>query len=234
MRQTPKDIKKKLAKHAILQAVIRTGRTNGYVLTNMTAMEKWNYTGDKVDVPGPDGHFDVEGQNSADVNVFYSNRFGWSFAKAVARWTWELVTSRDWGMAKVTHPFNRTWESWLFVVDSYTAQSWGYAEETVHVLFPGLNRTDFKRFWAEVARIQKTITHEQIGKYLKYNDYWELRKGFYLNRSDPTCMVVDDSHYKFDMRDGWSSKMITLIINMWFCYVTGDLFLVKEEKRDTN
>lgn len=237
MSQVPKKLQKLLDGHPVLQAVLRTANKTGLVLVSNTSMEKWNYpdgTGNEELEPRSDGHFDVEGHGAADVEASFDVRIGWSFFKAAILWLWELARDRDWQFSKVTSPFKKKWTNWLFVVDSFTSVSWEYAEEIVELTHPGLWRLDYKKYFAEVEKVQKGITVSQIGAYLKNKGYWMPRKGMFISPTDPTCFVCDDSFYGFDMKSGWSDKKIYKLVELWFTSMDYGYLPVVEEKRHEN
>jgi hypothetical protein len=222
VQHLPKSIRKALKEHKLLQAVIKTGNRTGEITISSMECEKYNNCDpislEVSDLPMADGHFDIEGHNSTDISVSYKDSVWsllWSFPLAVLAWGRDLIILRDWGMAKIFHPFRLTGSGWLFVVDSFEVQMGEYAEEIVRLIYPKLQQTNRQEFDAEVMKARKALDYSRLSDHLVANGYWKVNGWLYVDKKDPTVMVVDESVCRYDLKNGWSDRKIASIISMW-------------------
>jgi hypothetical protein len=230
-------LRKKLTNRANFMASVEYAQKQGVLPLRVQGMEKWNYPSwdDKSkqdntpETPREDGLFDVEGHSWCDIEGFYSPtlleqiKSLSEYVKDVWSFTHLLPFRRKWvtrkgfhgfegftfakpyipfGYIKDAWPIQRTWSGWIWTVESRSTARGDVAEEKVDIkkVKPGK--------YKEAQELADAMTSDAEVDAAIAERYYQLCDGIFLGKEDPTCILVDERVYPFDMKSGWSDQFV--------------------------
>lgn len=177
--------------------------------------EEWDETGNRIEKSTD--VFDVEGHCCADFSGLYSPSFV-SMIRAI--WEWAKEDKFNWKL----NPFKMPWSGWIWVIDSLESEKSAlvdeWADET-NALPDDYKSEEFSKACKERIKVEdklyKVVTKDQVRNYLdsKTENYYKVNDFMWVNLVDPTCFVIDEAVFPFDLKDGWSSKKCAFLIGRW-------------------
>lgn len=236
---TREEIVAKIKSGKLFQKFMDSQKNNGLFNVSISGAEKWNLTGDEE--PNEKGKYDIEGHTWTDIYADYNmNPFtSWddfkSMAKALKDWLVDdVLWYRQFGLktwienAIATWPLKRTWNSWIFTVESFRTYAGDMAMESKafeEAVEAGNAQEAGMILTEEEKKIQPFMVHE----YLMSNGYHMLHPGMYVSEQDPTVIVANENIWPFDMKDGWSDWNILNILGLYFTKLGYESPVVKYE-----
>lgn len=200
---------------------------------HITGLEKWNYlTGDALGEPKADGSFDVEGHCWTDIHGYLKlSRKEWAaewiswFRDVKECWSWQYLAS-SLKFAAETAPLTPKKEVWIWTVEGTSVLSSDIADEMVTQFYGNHNaemkamRNDYAGYAKKREEIYKGISREQVLIKLA-QDCLQVNRHLWVQKEDPTVIIVDELSFPFDMKDGWSNSHVLKILKMWLTWLTG-------------
>lgn len=226
-----------------MSAVARRANRLGRLDLHVTGAEKWNqpnFADPSTERVMKEGElYDVEGHSWTDIHGFYTLNFlspkdWWLLARATWSWVKDMYDMRSLSFTVATIPFRRVWHNWVWTVESFDVIRNDMAEAEMEKL--GIEYTWQARdvYTAKFAEIKAAYTLADIFGYLSEHYYPIASQVFFtvwVSKTDPTVIVANEEFYKYDLKDGWSDKMIGFIIQEWFKAVYGtaiDIRLIQD------
>jgi hypothetical protein len=222
--------------------------------------------GEWVDSPDPiNGIYDVEGHSWTDICAFFKlNLFKTRDLKIFLKQTVELMTDIFYlwffKTKKVTPWLPKFWKDnfkttinliknanlmqkdWVWTIEALSV----FKSDIIEIKISEMSLPDgeciYKVQWDDKKRyieywkeIEKGITRAELLKQLN-EKYIQLNEYLWVSKNDSTSIIVDDTLYPFDMKDGFSNKQITKILEVWFLEVFGNqvLLIESDEKAYSN
>lgn len=208
---------------------------SGKLMAFAHALEKHN----RDESEGPP--WDVEGHTCEDVYVHipmnpFSKSFFPDYVEKFKHWietavdhsgtdfSWKTVKqffSWAWAMRCIIEPNH---QYWAFVVDSFETQRSYMAEDIMeerlggHKQLLALMRKDYVAYQKMEQDIIAELTDEVMEERLK-DRFDRINSYLWIQKEDPTCMVVNERIRKYDLKSGWSDKEILANVCRWFYWV---------------
>jgi len=112
---------------------------------------------------------------------------------------------------------------WIFVVDSIQTFRYDIASKS-------LGRPRGRTQADAIGQLAASYTNQDLVDYI-LNSHTKIGAGIYFCDSDPTCFVVDNALFPYDLKDGWSGKEIANFVALWLCYMGyGDKKVIWNQK----
>lgn len=205
-----------LQKNKAFQRILKEASFLGRKRLVLTTYEclKYNHVshdGSTSDLPRHDGKFDIEGYSCPDVNVRIVLK-PWSVSdiksylrSLVLMWK-ECRGLPLWSQLRLLwSALNPVSDPWIFVIDSL---------DTIKVtVLESLTVKSYLMHSKKQIAAVKAGDPEGIASSL---GYIKVAQGLWVSNTDPTCMIVDESLTPFEMKDGWSPRQISEIVDRWF------------------
>lgn len=238
------EVQSKLHSSPLAQRFIEKA-SSGKLMAFAHAIEKYNHDvfdkeGRNITPQGPP--WDVEGHTCEDIYVhlpmnLFSKRFFPDYVEKFKQW---FETGRDesgkglsldrvkqffhwlWAMRCIIEPHH---QYWAFVVDSFETQRSYMAEDIMEERLGGdhrsvlnLMRKDYVAYQKLESEIIAELTDEVMEERLKER-YNRINSYMWVEKSDPTCMVINERIRKFDLKSGWSDGEMLANVERWFYWV---------------
>lgn len=196
-------VKKELAKNSILEHSLKDAKKTGKIQINFTSCEKWNYPNNEEST-NRENNYDIEGYSWEDILVYsklklYRPSDFFIFIKNIIKYKCLDMWS----------------ECWLWTIQSLKVIKSDMAFDMVYNEHIEDYDEDLRKRVEGEANLFKSITRGQVLKYLRKIGYCKIGYGMYVLKEDPTVIAIDESKVKFDLKDGWSRKIIIRILNKW-------------------
>lgn len=162
------------------------------------------------------------GFSSEDINVYYRPNFkefingNLTMYKEMFELFMDSLKSKNSLLKKIKASFfslgaislELEWAHWFWVVDSLDSISFDIAQKKIKKE----NLTDFEKIVQSITREEKlNYVNEH---YVQVNDY------MWVSETDPTCLIYDNEHKPYALKNGWSKDQIGEILVEWFFEMT--------------
>lgn len=226
-------------KNQLVQAVMRRALKKNRLDIN-AGCEKFNdadpETGKEIEGPRANGHYDTEGHQCSDVYGFIqldlTNKEDLkSYFQNIGQWlkdVYEIFSFRHpittLQFMRETSPFRITRVQWVWCIESIDIVKSDLVDEKLEAhfgtLYNGLLRTQSRQLAEKEKEFFQNTTRQEVIEYMN-KEYLRLTPWMWVSPVDTTVMVVDHAQRPFDMKDGWSTTMITSIVWEWMQIVAG-------------
>lgn len=205
-----------LRNNLVLRKALARARRKGVFEVMVSGAEKYNRFDhdlqDEPDGPGPNGHYDVEGHSCVDVYGYVTmNPLN---PKDLYRLVGEFVTwFRDAWRYKFFSgaPIYLTWECWVWTVESLDVEHDNMAHDSIDGKHKSVSDT-MKAYDAARA----SISLDDVRRFMDASPmYLPVHDGMWVNKMDPTVVVIDQGKFPFDMKDGWSNAAVLRLLSLW-------------------
>lgn len=152
-----------------------------------------------------------------DDFAFLLRKDPWYLLKRIKNWVF-------------VNPLKIQQEGWVWVVDSLSsslkdsaydlatdilAQEQGY-ENSNDMYIKSRKIIDHKEAQAMADRLLSQEREKVYIYMVTKNDLQKVSEYMWISKNDPTVFVLDESILPFDMKDGWSPRMLARTISYWF------------------
>ena len=247
-------INQKLSESEVFKAILdRAIARKGDCPILISGCEKWNHPTEKnnwgkdSEAPNADGLYDVEGHCWTDIygyarlNLFdpvdcivYFNSIKewWKDTKDI--WSFKYFKSSIKFIFNSLNVFSLNREYWIWTVESFDVLKSDLIDEKVSAYYGekerSVMRKDFEGWKETCEKFRKETSYKEVlaranEELIKINDY------MYVYKTDPTVIVIDHELQPYDMKDGYSNRMICQFLHVWFCLVAGVNFKIYEKNR---
>jgi hypothetical protein len=232
---------------------------------HVTGLEKWNFPSKENDwgrdssIPRADGTFDVEGHAWTDINGYLT--LSLLNKKHLNIWLNDVKDfivdiyndilsdyKRFIKAPKASANYIYTYAKslslkrsyWIWTVESFDVLKSDQAEERLteklggHEAELNLIRTDIKKHRKLLEDINNGISHSEVQLYAR-QDYARINEWMWVQKLDPTIILVDENEKPYDLKSGWSNQTILLILKIWYWYLFEKrISIIEAEKESYN